>query len=40
MNAKTKAKCMRAMVYAGAIFTMFVLLVLVGYVLVKGIPNL
>ena len=40
MNAKTKAKCMRAMVYAGAIFTMFVLLVLVGYILVKGIPNL
>ena len=40
MNAKTTAKCMRAMVYAGAIFTMFVLLVLVGYILVKGIPNL
>ena len=40
MNAGTKARCMRAMVYAGAAFTVFVLLVLVGYILVKGIPNL
>ena len=40
MSAKTKAKCMRAMVYAGAAFTVFVLLVLVGYILIKGIPNL
>ena len=40
MNAKTKARCMRAMVYTGAAFTVFVLLVLVGYILVKGIPNL
>ena len=40
MNAGTKARYMRAMVYAGAAFTVFVLLVLVGYILVKGIPNL
>ena len=40
MSAKTKAKCMRAMVYAGAAFTVFLLLVLVGYILIKGIPNL
>lgn len=40
MTAKTKARCMRAMVYAGTAFSVFVLLMIVGYILVKGVPNL
>ena len=40
MSAKTNARILRAAVYAGAAFTAAVLLVIVGYILVKGIPNL
>lgn len=37
---KLQAKLYRAAVYAGAIFTMAMLVLLVGYILIKGIPHL
>lgn len=37
---KRQAKFYRATVYAGAIFTLTVLLLIVGYIFVRGIPNL
>ena len=38
--AKLQAKLYRAAVYAGAIFSVGVLVLIVGYILVKGIPHL
>ena len=38
--ARLQAKLYRAAVYAGAAFSMGVLVVIVGYILVKGIPHL
>lgn len=40
MNANAKATCIRICVYLGAGFTAAVLVALVGYILVKGIPEL
>ena len=40
MNNNTKARIMRWAVYIGAAFTVFVLASIVGYILIKGIPNL
>ena len=40
MNNNMKARIMRWAVYAGAAFTVFVLASIVGYILIKGIPNL
>ena len=40
MSAKTKARWMRMAVYAGTAFTVGVLALIVGYILIKGIPNL
>ena len=40
MSAKTKAAIARIAVYAGAVFSMMVLLLIVGYILIKGIPHL
>lgn len=40
MGAKLQAKLYRAAVYAGAAFSMAVLGMIVGYILIKGIPNL
>lgn len=40
MNAKWRARLLRIAVYAGTGFTAAVLLVVVGYILVKGIPEL
>lgn len=40
MSAKTKSRILRYLVYVGAAFSVFVLLLIVGYILVKGIPNL
>lgn len=40
MNSKTKARLTRLMVYAGAAFSMCVLMLIVGYILIKGIPNI
>ena len=40
MNAKTQARAYRIAVYAGAIFSMATLLLIVGYILIKGIPHL
>lgn len=40
MNQKRKAKLARLAVYAGAGWTLIVLISLVGYILVKGIPQL
>lgn len=40
MSAKTKAAISRIAVYAGAVFSMMVLLLIVGYILIKGIPHL
>lgn len=40
MNNNTKARIMRWAVYIGASFTVFVLASIVGYILIKGIPNL
>lgn len=37
---KLQARLYRAAVYAGTVFTASVLLLIVGYILVKGIPNL
>ena len=40
MKARLQAKLYRAAVYAGAIFSMAVLVLIVGYILIKGIPHL
>lgn len=40
MSAKTSQKLLRALVYAGAAFTAAVLLLVAGYILVRGIPQL
>ncbi len=40
MKQKLTAKLARACVYAGAAFTMAALITVVGYILVKGVPNL
>ncbi len=40
MRAKIQAKLYRAAVYAGAAFSVGVLLLIVGYILVKGVPHL
>lgn len=40
MKARLQAKLYRAAVYAGAIFSMAVLALIVGYILIKGIPHL
>ncbi len=38
-KARTQAKILRALVYAAAAITVFVLIFLVGYMLMKGLPN-
>lgn len=40
MNAKLQSKVYRFAVYAGAFFSMAVLGLIVGYILIKGIPHL
>ena len=40
MQAKTQARIYRFAAYAGAFFSMFVLVLIVGYILIKGIPHL
>lgn len=40
MRAKTQARTYRFAAYAGAFFSMFVLVLIVGYILIKGIPHL
>lgn len=40
MSTKIKSLLARAAVYAGTLFSMLVLALIVGYILVKGIPNL
>ena len=40
MRAKVQATFYRSAVYAGAAFSVGVLLLIVGYILIKGIPNL
>ena len=40
MRAKIQAKLYRAAVYAGAAFSVGVLVLIVGYILIKGIPHL
>ena len=40
MHGRTRAKMYRLAAYAGAFFSMFVLVAIVGYILVKGIPHL
>ena len=40
MRAKTQARIYRFSAYAGAFFSMFVLVLIVGYILIKGIPHL
>jgi len=40
MRAKVQARLYRTAVYAGTVFSVGVLLLIVGYILVKGIPNL
>ena len=40
MQAKTQARIYRFSAYAGAFFSMFVLVLIVGYILIKGIPHL
>lgn len=40
MSAKTKAAIARIAVFTGAVFSMMVLLLIVGYILIKGIPHL
>lgn len=40
MSNKTKARMMRGAVYAAAGFTVCVLVLMVGYILIRGIPNL
>lgn len=40
MCAKIQARLYRSAVYAGTVFSLGVLLLIVGYILIKGIPNL
>lgn len=40
MRAKTQARIYRFAACAGAFFSMFVLVLIVGYILIKGIPHL
>ena len=40
MRAKVQATFYRSAVYAGTVFSVGVLLLIVGYILIKGIPNL
>lgn len=40
MRAKTQARIYRFAAYAGVFFSMFVLVLIVGYILIKGIPHL
>ena len=40
MRAKIQARLYRSAVYAGTVFSLGVLLQIVGYILIKGIPNL
>lgn len=40
MSAKAQSRLCRAAVYAGAAFSMTVLLMVVGYILIKGLPHL
>ena len=40
MGAKLQAKIYRFAVYAGAVFSVGVLMVIVGYILFKGVPHL
>ena len=40
MRAKMQARIYRFAAYAGAFFSMFVLVLIVGYILIKGIPHL
>ena len=40
MRAKVQATFYRTAVYAGTVFSVGVLLLIVGYILIKGIPNL
>lgn len=40
MNAKLQSKVYRFAAYAGAFFSMSVLIMIVGYILIKGIPHL
>lgn len=40
MRAKTQARIYRFSANAGAFFSMFVLVLIVGYILIKGIPHL
>ena len=40
MTAKIQSKVYRFAVYAGAFFSMAVLVLIVGYILIKGIPHL
>lgn len=39
-GAKIRARILRTLVYLGAAFSMCVLLLIVGYILIKGVPNL
>lgn len=40
MRAKAQARIYRFAAYTGAFFSMFVLVLIVGYILIKGIPHL
>ena len=40
MNAKMKARLIRAAVRAGAAFSVGALVLIVGYILIMGVPNL
>ena len=40
MRAKVQARLYSTAVYAGTVFSLGVLLQSVGYILIKGIPNL
>ena len=40
MRAKIQARLYRSAVYAGTVFSLGVLLMIVGYILIKGIPHL
>lgn len=40
IKAKTESKIARLAVYGGAAFSMAVLVLIVGYILIKGVPNL
>ncbi len=40
MSRRKEATVMRTIVYAGTIFTLLILISVIGYILVKGIPNL